>query len=128
MEKAKQIEGYWSETPPNTPRIISATRNGITLTKELPARKSQFPWPKPNVLTDIQAKEIYNLIKIKENTAECFGYMGWTKSRITGENMGNREYETDGWVWPEDFAPHYVLKHKVKPTDVFLEYIGYEKI
>jgi hypothetical protein len=40
---------------------------------------------------------------------------------------GKHEYQLDGWKWPEDFAKHYVLDHKVKPTDEFLIFIGYIK-
>lgn len=37
------------------------------------------------------------------------------------------EMKDFSWKWPGDFAEHYVLKHKVKPTDEFLEFIGYIK-
>ena len=53
-------------------------------------------------------------------------YMGRSASRITGEMLGNKEYETDKWRWPGDFAKHYVLDHKIKPSNEFLKYIGYE--
>jgi hypothetical protein len=98
----KKIEGYWySEYEPN------------------------YPMPKPNVLSDDEAKEIYEFIKKKEEGARINRYKGWSTSRITGEHLGSTEFETDEWIWPVDFAPHYVMKHKVKPTDEFLKYIGY---
>jgi hypothetical protein len=100
-----RIEGYWFSDYPNG---------------------RQFPMPEPNVLTEDEAKEIHSLIKKKEEEAEEHRYRGWSNSRITGENLGNVEYETDSWVWPGDFADHYVLKHRVKPTDDFLNYIGYK--
>ena len=100
--KNKKIEGYWYSE-----------------------YEVQYPMPEPNVLTDDEAKKIYELIKKKEENAKANRYKGFTTSRITGEYMGSTEFETDEWIWPADFAPHYVLKHKVKPTPEFLEYIGY---
>jgi hypothetical protein len=35
-------------------------------------------------------------------------------------------YELEGWIWPGDFVEHYVLTHKVRPTDEFLKWIGYD--
>ena len=87
----------------------------------------QYPMPVPNVLTQDQAQKIYNLILEKEKESESVLYRGWSTSRITGEDLGNVEYEhPQGWNWPGDFAKHYVLGHRVKPTDDFLEFIGYE--
>ena len=85
----------------------------------------EYPKPIPNVLNDEQAKEIYDLILIKERDAFLRRFKGWSTSRITGEKLGSTEHQTDEWTWPCDFAKHYVLDHKVKPTDEFLEYIGY---
>jgi len=39
--------------------------------------------------------------------------------------MGGTEYMTPHFIFPGDFGRHYVLEHRVKPSDVFLEYIGY---
>ena len=123
--KGRNIEGYWKKPP----HMVTMTRGNTTITREMISSrdKVEYPTPIPNILTEKEAEDIYILIRKKEHTAECVSYRGWTKSRITGENMGSREYETDEWIWPEDFAPHYVLKHKVKPTDEFLKYIGYEQ-
>ena len=78
----------------------------------------------PTIIQDhFRKKEIYNLIKLKEAAAEEYGYRGSSCSRITGETLGSREYKTDEWLWPCDFAKHYVLDHKVRPTDEFLDYI-----
>jgi len=101
----KNIEGYW-------------------YSKHHP----EYPMPIANTLTQEQAEEIYNLILEKEKTATIVWYMGWTDSRITGEMLGSDEYQIDEWLWPEDFAKHYVLEHKVKPTEKFLQYIGYNKM
>jgi len=105
MKEGKKIEGYWYNE-------YSAT---------------EYPMPVPNVLTEQEAQEIYDLIKRKEVTARKVGYKGFTTSRITGEYMGSTEFHTDEWLWPVDFAPHYVLEHKVKPTEEFLKYIGWLK-
>ena len=102
MRKEPKIEGYWySEYEP------------------------QYPMPKANVLSDSEAQEIYDLIIEKQKTARVNSYKGSSTSRITQERLGSREFQTSEWRWPKDFAKHYVLDHKVKPTNEFLEYIGW---
>lgn len=86
----------------------------------------KYPNPIPNSLSEEEAKEIHSLIKEKEEEAKQLAYRGTSQSRITGERLGNKEYKTDSWVWPGDFADHYVLEHRVKPTDEFLDYIGWK--
>lgn len=86
----------------------------------------KYPTPEPNALSEKEAKDIHSLIKEKESEAEKMRYKGCSYSRITGERLGNLEYQTDSWKWPGDFADHYVLEHKVKPTDEFLDYIGWK--
>lgn len=100
----EKIEGYWSD-----------------------GKNSKFPIPEPDILTENEAKKIYDLIIIKEKSAEILSYRGCSVSRITGKMLGNKEYQYDEWLWPADFAKHYVLENRVKPTDEFLEYIGYKK-
>lgn len=82
-----------------------------------------WPKPVPDVLTDEQALKVYNRIKQKEKTARATRYRGWSTSRIDGTHVGCTEYESGGWRWPEAFAPHYVLKYKVKPSDEFLKFL-----
>ena len=77
-------------------------------------------------LTEEEAKTIYDLIVQKQKIAVKHYYRGPSTSRITGEMLGYDEYQTVEWRWPGDFAEHYVLKYRVKPTDEFLKYIGYE--
>lgn len=101
----KNIEGYWYSE-----------------------HHSEYPMPIANSLTQEQAEEIYGLILEKEKTARVALYRGFSVSRITGERLGCREYQTDEWLWPGDFAKHYILEHKVKPTEKFLQYIGYNKM
>lgn len=90
-------------------------------------REKNLPIPIPNVLDEYQAQKIYDLILEKEKEATKKLYRGFSHSRITKETLGSAEYETKDWRWPADFAPHYVLEHKVKPTKEFLIFIGYEK-
>ena len=90
-------------------------------------RGYNYPKPKPNVLTEEQATIIHKLILEKQKNANKVLYRGMSHSRIEkGVSLGNAEYQTDLWKWPGDFADHYVLKHKVKPSDEFLDYIGYK--
>lgn len=89
--------------------------------------ESEYPMPIANVLTEDQAKAIYALIKRKEGSARVLHYKGMSFSRIEPTVVvGTKEFVTDAWRWPEGFAEHYVLKHKVKPTAEFLAYIGYQ--
>lgn len=104
----KRIEGYWYS------EFIEKHKNIV------------YPMPQPNVLSEQEAKDIHTLIKRKEEVAHINRYKGFSRSRITEEYLGSIEYETNEWIWPGDFADHYVLTHKVKPTDDFLTYIGYK--
>lgn len=106
MNIEQKIEGYWySEHTP------------------------EYPMPVPNVLSEEEAQKIYNLITDIESDdcddVQITRYRGWSTSRITKEHLGSTEFSTNEWRWPCDFAPHYVLKHRVKPSDEFLTYIGY---
>jgi len=85
----------------------------------------EYPMPIPNVLTNEESINIFKLIQIKEKEARPVRYLGKLTSRITGETLGCSEYKLDNWVWPSDFAKHYVLTHRVRPTDGFLKFIGY---
>lgn len=105
----RKIEGYWFEKPYSTH-----------------SKPSSYPMPIPNILTEEEAKRVYDLIVQKETTAKVARFRGFSSSRITGEMLGCAEYHNDEWLWPSDFAKHYVLENKVKPTDEFLEYIGYK--
>lgn len=91
---------------------------------------SSYPMPIANELTEEEAQEICNLIQEKENTAEVVCYFGFSFCRLQDgtcpEMLGTREYLTEKYRWPEDFAKHYVLKHRVRPSDEFLEFIGYK--
>jgi len=118
----KKVEGYWIESSTVFEHKLS---NGSIYRTEIPP-KTNYPTPIPNVLTEEEAQTIYNLIREKENEANCYGYKGLSASRITGERLGNKEYELDEWIWPGDFAEHYVLTHKVRPTEEFLKWIGYD--
>jgi hypothetical protein len=122
MRTGKKLEGFWVETPFVFEKTLS---NSFIYIKEISA-KTNYPTPIPNVLTEEEAQTIYNLIREKETIANCYGYMGISESRITGEGLGSKEYELDGWIWPGDFSEHYVLTHKVRPTEEFLKWIGYD--
>ena len=99
--KVHKIEGYWySEYAP------------------------QYPKPIPNELNEEEALLIYNKIIEKEKQAKKIYYKGLSFSRITNEILGNVEYELNDWKWTGDLAEHYVLTHKVKPSDEFLKFIN----
>jgi len=85
----------------------------------------QYPMPVAGVLTEEKARIVFDAIKQKEKIARVDYYRGNSRSRIEPDTiLGYAEYNLDGWVWPGDFAEHYVLKHRVRPTEEFLEFIG----
>ena len=88
----------------------------------------EYPMPVANQLTKEEAQQIYDLIKEKEKTAVQILARGFAKSRIDNTVVGTAEFTTEYWLWPEGFAEHYVLKHKVKPSDAFLAFIGWNPI
>lgn len=120
----KKIEGYWKEED-HVISLESLIRPGTFIERTIPA-KTNYPMPIPNVLAEGEAQELYILIITKQFQAKKQYYMGDSFSRITGKTLGNEQYETDEWIWPGDFAKHYVLDHKVRPTDEFLKYIKNE--
>lgn len=85
----------------------------------------QYPKPVPNVLTETQAKKIFAAIKKKEEKASKILYRGYALSRIERRvRVGSATYALGKWRWPQGYAEHYVLKHRVKPSDEFLEFLG----
>lgn len=99
----KKVEGYWfSEYSP------------------------QYPLPIKNQLSTKEAKEIFDLIQLKEKEANKFLTRGSSISRIDQSVLGSGEFHHNYWLWPEDFAAHYVLKYRVKPSPAFLEFIGWK--
>ena len=90
----------------------------------------ELPMPVANVLTEQEAKEIYDLIVEKQKDSYQMMYRGLSHSRITNETLGCMEFETKdySWRWPGDFAEHYILKYRVKPSDDFLKFLNYETI
>ena len=97
-------------------------REGFWISTEEP----NLPKPKPGVLSLMEAVAIHSLIVAKQHQANVVSYRGKTLSRITGEGLGYVEYRLDGWCWPGDFAEHYVLQNKVKPSHEFLSFIGFQ--
>lgn len=102
MWQKRKIEGYWNNSRNDYP---------------------EYPLPVPNALSIDEANEIADMIVGCQLIAIKDGYLGPTTSRITGERLGWAEYELDDWIWPGDFAEHYVRTHRVKPTDEFLTFV-----
>lgn len=96
----KSIEGYW-------------------YSKYSP----EYPMPVPNVLTDDETKYVHGLIINKQKLARTLFCKGCSHSRIDKTTLGNVEYQHKNWKWTGDFADHYVLKHKVKPSDAFMKFL-----
>lgn len=103
MTSNTKIEGYWYSE--HTPR---------------------FPMPEKDELTQEEADKIYELICKKESITEEVHFRGMSLSRIDGSWVGSSEYRNDDWWWPNGFSSHYVKKYRVKPSDEFLDYIGYK--
>jgi hypothetical protein len=100
----QRIEGYWySESEP------------------------RYAMPIPHQLNEIDAQEIYELIKLKEVDAQQMLYRGFSSSCIDNTTFESLDYSHKKWIWPEGFAEHYVLKYRVKPSKDFLTFIGWLK-
>jgi len=100
----KRIEGYWYSE-----------------------REPKYPMPIPNQLEQKEAEEIFKLIKEKEAECEIIYTRGSSLSRIDKSRVGSTEYQHEKWLWPENFAEHYVLKYKIKPSGEFLKFIGWRE-
>lgn len=88
--------------------------------------KPYYQMPIPNRLNEDEAKQIYTLIKEKEKESKIVGSRGFSTSRLDNTVVGINEYHHDNWLWPEGYAEHYILKHKVKPSIEFLRFIGWQ--
>jgi hypothetical protein len=53
-----------------------------------------------------------------ENHVRAF--RGWSTCRCCQKHNGNKEYESNGWVWPEGFR-HYISEHNIVPKKEFLK-------
>lgn len=95
------IEGYWY-----------SGREGCNL-----------PIPVPNILSKVEAYDLYMLIVEKEKSSTSVTYRGFSTSRIDGSTLGSNEFRYKEWSWPGDFAEHYVLKHRVKPSEEFIKFL-----
>lgn len=102
IRDGKRIEGYW-------------------YAKAVP----QYPKPIPNELTALAAQQIYELIKKRESECEVQKNRGLSPSRLDDTHVGSKEFIHREWLWPEGFAEHYVLKHRVRPSSAFLTFIGW---
>lgn len=98
----KRVEGYWYSR-----------------------EKTLYPMPIPYRLSDQEAEEIYQLIKLKEEESQINHCRGFSISRIDQTTLDFKEFEHEHWIWPGQYAEHYVLKYKVKPSEDFLGFIGW---
>lgn len=118
--KTPKIEGYWA---------LGCWDAGITASspkgwKIYSNNPPEYKMPIPNVLSHKQAEVIYQRLKFIQSIYVPTYYMGYSQSRLTGERLGDSEYDSGRWRWPGDFGSHYVREHRVKPSDEFLSHIG----
>jgi hypothetical protein len=90
-------------------------------------KETQKVKPVPNVLAPFQAREIHELIRNIERNIRPKIYRGIMISPIDNAPFLAAEYEHDGWIWNSVLSDHFVLKHRVRPSDDFLKYIGWLK-
>ena len=96
-----RIEGYW---------------------RNMKDERSELPWPVPN--PGWGEAEFLRKLRLVEQASEFISYRGGSKSRLTGEMNGSREYVRNGWRWPQGFG-HYI-DHGVKPSNDFIAFITSE--
>lgn len=104
------VEGYWGQSA-----------DDIT----------EFPWPRPYLHGSWPEKGVFleRLAAIEGSLAAAGRlrqYRGLAPSRLDpGEMVGSGEFvdETNGVVWPEGYAQHYVDRHNVLPSEQFYDYV-----
>ena len=93
-----KYEGYWySKYEPELPHPI--------------------PQDKP-----VEPEFLEKLRKV-QSLARVESYRGWSICRCCNKYNGSREYEYNGWAWPEGYE-HYLIEHNVHPTPEFREMIN----
>lgn len=92
--KEPKIEGYWYS--PSTPDYPKPIENSLSGNKE----------------------EIIKKLELAESIAHVESYRGMSNCRICESRNGCREFELDGWVWPQGLM-HYVKDHNVELSEQF---------
>ena len=97
-----KIEGYW---------------------RKYKDESSEYQWPVANQLTQEKIHAYVTTLQALQHSPKVRGstFKGYSYSRITGENVGNKEFYYRGWRWPEGLI-HYI-EHGVKPSDEFIDEI-----
>jgi hypothetical protein len=97
--------------------------------RNLPFEDSKFPWP-GHLIDETQHENLINTIVDYLDDPKFYdidnGYLGSSKCRICGEQLGSVDCIDDKWVWPEKLS-HYMKAHKVKLPDEFVEHILTER-
>ena len=93
-----RVEGYWRQT------------------KDDP---EDLPWPVPEPGWGEQ--DFLLVLRDVEEIAPYMPYRGSSRSRLTGEPNGSKEYIYKGWRWPEGLG-HYI-ERGVKPSSAFCNFI-----
>ena len=69
-----------------------------------------------------QARFLIWLAHVERNLAKCKVYKGSSTCRICGDWNGTKEYEYNGFRWPEGYS-HYIEEHNVRPDKAFYDMI-----
>jgi hypothetical protein len=109
------IEGYWRPG-----RDIPEGEDWSSDTKRA---TWHCPWP---VIYEPEGYEHDRfIVLLKEMEASPFTtsiqYRGFSLHRLTGEINGSREFERDGWKWPEGYLNY--IKMGVPPSRAFYRFV-----
>jgi hypothetical protein len=85
------------------------------------------PWQGQDIFLKALCQLEDKLTKAYENRdpnsySHINAYRGWSTCRICDIHNGSREFDYNGYVWPQGFR-HYIKDHNVKPTDGFIQMI-----
>lgn len=116
-----RVEGYWRRHA-----VIPPKDNfpGANMRHYVNTMGAEFPWPVPMEIEGFDVQDFINKlvdIEEREGGAEKVLYRGFSICRLTGENLGNAEFEFRGWKWPDGLV-HYI-RMGVPPSAAFYHFI-----
>ncbi len=80
--------------------------------------------PDPKDLVDEEwdegiCKKVFSHVELGDIVAS---YRGYSRCRICGKPNGSQERSDGKYIWPSGFG-HYIMAHRVKPSEAFIEHV-----
>lgn len=110
----KFVEGYWRKAE-------RVDKEALQWRSQVERNESRLPWPVVLEIAGYDKEDFIARLDELQAHAQKELYRGITVSRLTGEPLGNAEYELNEWTWPGDYI-HY-LKAGVPPSRAFYKFV-----